>query len=372
MLYKIKQFGGGEIIERRILMAKIKFKQIIEKIGSQPILASSLVFVLASVIVIGLTLIKYGYKGNFEENIMVEAHGMLFDILVIGIFIFTLHSLGKKRLESQGYQDEIDDFREWKSEEATYRILGNIKRLNRNGVTKIDLSNCYLEKATLREAQLQGADLTEANLQGTDLREAQLQGGDLTGANLRGADLREAQLQGADLADAKLQGAHLQKAQLQGAHLGGAKLQGAYLYQANLQGASLYQVNLQGEDLREANLQEADLYQANLENAQLREANLQGALLHETIFEGADLSKANLKGAYLHEPDFQNANLWQANLQGVEFTITRAEKKDLTGDQLSNVKTLYEAIIDPILLKQIKKKYPHLLEKPEWLKEDED
>lgn len=36
---------------------------------------------------------------------------------------------------------------------------------------------------------------------------------------------------------------------------------------------------------------------------------------------------------------------------------------------LSEVKTLYRAKLDPELEKQIKEKYPHLLEEPNWLKE---
>ncbi len=58
---------------------------------------------------------------------------MLFDILVIGIFILSLNRLAEKRIENQRYIDEIDDFRGWRSKEAAYKIAGNIRRLNRNG-----------------------------------------------------------------------------------------------------------------------------------------------------------------------------------------------------------------------------------------------
>lgn len=181
-----------------------------------------------------LTLAKYGYKGDFYKNILVEAHGMLFDILVIGVFIFALHKTGEKRLKREldikRWQEEIDDFRGWKSEEAKFRIIGNIKRLVRNGITDINLTDSFLKNA------------------------------DLLGANLKETDLRR------------------------------ANLMGAYLLDANLE-------------------------------------------------------EANLEGAHLE----------------------RTEK--LTIEQLSQVKTLYQAELDPELKKQIKKKYPHLLEKP---KEDKD
>ena len=71
---------------------------------------------------------------------------------------------------------------------------------------RLDLSRSNLRRASLRDAQLQGADLSEAFLQGADLSEAKLQWAVLKeanlgpdpgsrypdGANLTGADLTEA------------------------------------------------------------------------------------------------------------------------------------------------------------------------------------
>ena len=45
-----------------------------------------------------------------------------------------LERLGEKRRNIKRWQEEIDDFRGWNSEEAKFRIVGNIKRLNRNGI----------------------------------------------------------------------------------------------------------------------------------------------------------------------------------------------------------------------------------------------
>jgi hypothetical protein len=50
------------------------------------------------------------------------------------------------------------------------------------------------------------------------------------------------------------------------------------------------------------------------------------------------------------------ANLPSADLRGV---------RNLTLDQLSEVKSLYGARLDPELMEQVQEKYPHLLEEPE-------
>jgi Pentapeptide repeats (8 copies) len=131
---------------------------------------------------------------------------------------------------------------------------------------------------------------------------------DLAHTDLRGAVLREAHLERANLWDAHLEGADLSRAHLEGAHFIGAHLEGA-----DLPGAHLERVHLTG-----AHLEEAHLGEAHLERAHFRGAYL----------EGTDLEEAHLK-----EADF-----WGAHLQGA---------KNLTVEQLSTVKTLYGAELDP-------------------------
>jgi hypothetical protein len=118
---------------------------------------------------------------------------------------------------------------------------------------------------------------------------------------------------------------------------------------------SLDGVKLIGANLRGANLFEANLKRANLGEANLGEANLWGAILL-----GADLEGANLRGAYLGEANLGGANLRRADLRGAYLEGA----KNLTIEQLSKVKTLYEAELAPELMVQIKKNYPHLLQKP--------
>ncbi len=266
-------------------MTNRRFKEIIEKIVISPIFISFFVFIIAAVIVYKLTISKVqeAYNDIFIRDVLVEAHGMLFDILIIGTFIFALHELVEKRRERKSkikrWQDEIDDFRDWDEKEAMFRIVGNIKRLNRYGVTDIYLRDCFLKGANLRAANLNGANLRAANLNEASLAEANLWEADLSGADLSGADLMIANLIEADISGTSLAEAHLWK---------------------------------------------------------------------------ADLRKADLRRADLREADFG-----EADLRGAKLTI----------EQLSNVKTLFQTILDSELKKEIKQKYPHLLEMQGFPKE---
>jgi uncharacterized protein YjbI with pentapeptide repeats len=201
------------------------------------------------------------------------------------------------------------------------------------------------------EANLDGANFKGANLEGTDFKKANLEEADLEEANLKRANLVETDLKGADLKGANLEGVNLQEANLEGADLREANLKEAYISEANLENANLEGTMFDGANLEGANLEGANLKRANLGSANLKEANLEGANL-----EGANLEGANLEGANLEWADLIKANLEGSNLKGVG---------ELTIDQLSKVKTLYNAKLDNELLIPLKEKYPALFEKPE-------
>lgn len=70
--------------------------------------------------------------------------------------------------------------------------------------------------------------------------------------------------------------------------------------------------------------------------------------------------RANLLGANLTQANLEEVNLHGADLMGANLVGA----KNLTIEQLSKVKTLNEAKLDPELMEEIERKYPHLLEEP--------
>jgi hypothetical protein len=121
------------------------------------------------------------------------------------------------------------------------------------------------------------------------------------------------------------------------------------LEEANLRGANLTRANLVKASLREADLREADLWEADLRGAKLIRANL----------EGADLRGANLQKAFLVGANMASADLKETDLRGAIL----AGAINLSIKQISMVKTLYGALLNPELWEQVKKDYPHLLKK---------
>ena len=235
----------------------------------------------------------------------------------------------------------------------------NLKEANLNGVKLI---NANFEGANLEKTNLSEAYLKEANLKGANLKEANLEKAYLWGANLEKADLWGANLEGADLGKASLLGAHLQKADLGGADLGEANLGQAYFWGANLRGVRLGMAELEGANLELANLEKAYLWRAKLKGANLIEAHLEEADLGEADLEGANLFDAHLERANIEGANLKGANLGGVNLEGANLEGT----KNLSLNQLSRVKTLFNAKLDEELFIPLKKKYPALFEKPDY------
>jgi hypothetical protein len=273
--------------------------------AERPVFLAFCVFLGAALVVVPLSIPYYlSDTSNFLENIAAEAHGMVFDLLVIGWFMFWLQRLAERRLRNNRYLEEIDDYLGWHSPEATHRIAGNIRRLNRNGIRKgLTLTEAYLKGANLAGAALDGTDLWGANLRTANLHGSRLNEANLAGADLQQADLERAVLEGADLRGANLTEADLERAFLERADLRGAILTGADLQFASLPNALLTRARFVGANLRGAHLEGADLTGADFSGATLHSASLDGAHLDGASFVDADLERADLTGIVLADAD---------------------------------------------------------------------
>ena len=241
-------------IKKRVRKIGDTFNSIIEK----PLLTSSLVLLLMTLLVIGLSLQYYLEDfDTFIQQILAEAHGMIFDIAVIGILIFWLNQNGEIRQRIRTYKDEIDDFRLWESEEAAFRTVGNIKRLNRHKIHEINLVNCYLPRTNLNYVNLSGSNLNSSNISQSSLIESNLENARLNQTNFENSNLNQANLRGA--------------------YASGANFKDSFLIKSNFEGAFLIKANFSNAFLMEANLCNSYLMGADFENASLYKADLRGA-----------------------------------------------------------------------------------------------
>jgi len=235
-----------------------KWGEVFNSVIEKPLLTSTIVLVCVAAVVIGLSLQYYiNDFDQFIQQILAEAHGMIFDIAVIGILIFWLNQNGEIRQRIRTYKDEIDDFRLWESEEAAFRTVGNIKRLNRHRIHDLNLVNCFLPRTNLNYVNLSGSNLNSANISQSSLIEGNLENARLNQTNFENSNLNQAILKGA--------------------YASGANFKDAFLIKAHFENAFLIKANFSNAFLMEANLQNCYVMGADFENASLYKADLRGA-----------------------------------------------------------------------------------------------
>lgn len=272
-------------LKKRIRKINEIFNSIIEK----PLLTSSLVLLIVTIVVLGLSFRYYLEDfDTFIQQVLAEAHGMIFDIAVIGILIFWLNHNGEIRQRIRTYKDEIDDFRLWESEEAAFRTVGNIKRLNRHKIHEINLVNCYLPRTNLNYVNLAGSNLNSSNVTQSSLIECNFENARLNQTNFETSNLNQANLKGA--------------------YASGANFKDAFLIKTNFDGAFLIKANFRNAFLMEANLQNCYVMGADFENASLYKADLRGA-------KGLSIDQlAKAKTLYLAKFDDEILNQIKATL----------------------------------------------------------
>jgi len=259
---------------RRILDQCVEgFNYVVEK----PLLTAAIVLALVSMLVVGLSVPFYMEDAvGFGAQILAEAHGMIFDIAVIGILLYWLNQRGEVRQRIRMYQDEIDDYRLLESEEASFRTVGNIKRLNRHHISQINLVNASMPKTNLNYVNLKGSNMNSANLSNSSLIESNLECTRLNQANFENSNMNQACMRGA--------------------YASGANFKDSFLIKAQLQSALLIKANFNNAYLMEADLQNSYLMGADFENASLYKADLRGAkgLTVEQLLKAKTLYLAKL------------------------------------------------------------------------------
>ncbi|NOS94776.1 MAG: pentapeptide repeat-containing protein [Cyclobacteriaceae bacterium] len=242
----------------RIRKLKTKLSNKFDEVVEKPLLTSAIVLVIVAVIVISLSLPYYiSDFRSFWMQVLAEAHGMIFDIAVIGILLYWLNQNGEIRQRIRTYKDEIDDFRLWESDEAAFRTVGNIKRLNRHKIYEINLVNCHLVRTNLNYVNLKASNLNSCNLSNSTLIETNLENTRLNQTNMENSNLNQANLKGA--------------------YASGANFKDAFLIKTQFEGAFLIKTNFKNAFLMESNLRNSYLMGADFENASLYKADLRGA-----------------------------------------------------------------------------------------------
>lgn len=200
--------------------------------------------------------------------------------------------------------------------------------------------------AHLEKARLEGSNLNYSILEKANLTDARLQNSYIMGTVFKKAKLDRADLSGVLGVSNDFQEAEFLASKLGNSILDFSNFRGAKLGQSSLNNSSLTKTDFKGAKLYNCKFRQTELYGAN--------------------FDGADVRSVDFSKACLTRASFNNANMDNTILDGAcLFKVDLHESKNLKVEQLCKAYSLWEAKLDWMLLSEVKKSCPDLLDKQE-------
>ena len=234
---------------------------------------------IAALVFIVLLSLDLFYRPEVKD-ILVEFHGLFFDLLVFGILITIYEAWNKTRERIDLLHDQLDDYWDWKTEEGILRKVGIIKRLIELNhpiprMTAIHLQNADFYNIKFNRLLLQDSNLENSKFNWTELNDSLLSG------NFRFSNFEH------------------------------SKFQDSAILQSDFESANMQFVDFGKTEIRG--------------NVRFIKTNL----------HCADFTKVSLKSEAFAYPDFDGADLSEADLSGVDLTFC----KGLTLKQINSAKT---------------------------------
>lgn len=198
------------------------------------------------------------YSRSFFENVLVEAHGTIVDLFVVGVLLYWFQKRQSTEEEILRNQEILGDLRYYRAPDGSFRTLGSVRRLLELGVTKLHLSEMAFNDLEIKDLQLK-----ECNLHAVVFTNSRLQHVVFDACNCDAAIFAGSKLEHVTAHRSSFRRAKFQDATLKGINFTSCQIEAANFTNANLRSA-----NFRGVDCRDVNFNNADLRSANFIGAQ--------------------------------------------------------------------------------------------------------
>jgi hypothetical protein len=206
----------------------------------------------AAAVAIGAVLLALDYRNNFPTDstfgsqLLVEAHGMLLELILLGCVLFWFERRRERRETIVELRRQLEGLRLADDPHSLAIKCALVRRLSDEGLPVGNLFAIKLPKQHLPGINWTHAQLGSSHLSGSMLDNAVLEGADIRHADLTNCCLRFSKCAGASFAFADLTGASFIGADLRDADFQGATLIGVDFTRADLTGAILMPASSSG------------------------------------------------------------------------------------------------------------------------------
>lgn len=215
---------------------------------------------------------------DFWENILVESHGFILDVFIIGFVFIIIMNHYEKRREIHELNNKIEFNRHIRTDEAKYTIFSAIGLLNKVKQTKFDLHQCDLSGLIMSKFNLSGSSIHAVNF---------------TNSNIKESELRQVNGERTIFDNTNLTSSNFNSSRLYRAVFKKAKARSSNFANSKIVRTTILESDFNNSDFRNSWIDKTSFEKTILKNADFRNCNF-GT---EISFLDADLSGANFLGS---------------------------------------------------------------------------
>ena len=208
------------------------------------------------------------YDKEFWENFLVEMHGMVLELALVGILIVWLDRKRDERNLIKQHREELIDYADLEFPEANLKKISCLKRLNAANIYDIKVQNLVLGGMRLnglkfKNTNLIGFKAPDSTLKNCTFHKIQMRSSNFSSADLRSSSFTETNIYKSVFVNSNCKGVTFENSLLERSDFTGANLQSAILKNADLREVKFHEAvldrctfigakNLEVESLAEA------------------------------------------------------------------------------------------------------------------------
>lgn len=208
------------------------------------------------------------YNKDFFENLLVEMHGGIIDLLIVGVILYGFEIRRAKNDSIEEAQNDLVDLNYYSGSDASFRFYRTLRRLASLKVHKVSMPNASLNDLKINSLSLSHSNLAAIDFSRSVLKDVRLQNCDLQAAQFFNSKLRHCIFENLNLERSKFV-----KSDLRGMNFETCIIEGTDFKDSNLQSAIFKGVDCRGVSFKGCNLRSASFRGAkNLTRSMIEEA----------------------------------------------------------------------------------------------------
>ena len=210
------------------------------------------------------------YNKAFFENLLVEMHGGVIDLLIVSVILLWFDTRRAKKDSIEEARNDLADLEYYSGSDASFKYYRSLR---------------YLASLEVHKVEMRDGDLSNLRIKSLSLFDSNLIGVDFSSSILKDVTLKACQLQAAQFIDSKLQNCTFEKSNLERSKFIKAELKGMSFENCNIKSVSFKDCQLQS-----AIFKDVDCRGVSFKGCNLRSANFKGAtsVTREMILESGN------------------------------------------------------------------------------------